>query len=138
MDIQAKPLLRWIIQRKTAAGMAATLSSVWDLGQHPVGLGQCGRQMVMGTLYEFLKREKLDRLIALFPELVDRTILDGETAYGAILNRRPDRQPWDQALSDLAQKRICAVIEEWRRVRPILEPFARYPERLAALPENSG
>jgi len=43
MDIQAKPLLRWIIQRKTAAGMAATLSSVWDLGQHPVGLGQCGR-----------------------------------------------------------------------------------------------
>jgi hypothetical protein len=103
---------------------------------HPLPLMRI--QMVMGTLYEFLRREKLSRIIDLFPELVEQTIFDGETAYAAILNRTPDRQPWDRALGDVAQKQIGAVIREWRRVRPILERFARYPERLAALPEDSG
>jgi hypothetical protein len=93
-------------------------------------------QMVVGTLLEFLKREKLHRLIELFPRLFEQTIFDGETAYAAVLNHKLDPGPMHLALSEAAQKRIAAIIGKWRDVRPIVEPFARGGGKLAPLPED--
>jgi hypothetical protein len=90
-------------------------------------------QMIMGTLQEFLKREKLDRLLNLLPDLIETTISDGETAYAAILNREPDIEPLRLSLTAPAKKHMAAVIDEWRNVRPIIEPFAR-GGKLAPLP----
>jgi len=93
-------------------------------------------RMIMGTLYEFLKREKLGRLLDLVPGLIGQAIQDGEAAYAAVLNRTPNTEPLGIALSDEAQKQIAGIIAEWRHVRPIIEPFARSGGRLAPLPDD--
>jgi len=94
-------------------------------------------QMIMGTLLEFLQREKLDRLANILPDLIEATISDGETAYAAVLNRGPLIEPLRLSLTAPAQRQIAAIIDEWRNVRPIIEPFARGGGKLAPLPEDS-
>jgi hypothetical protein len=92
-------------------------------------------QMIMGTLLEFLRREKLDRLVNILPDLIEATIRDGEAAYAAVLNREPDIEPLRLTLTAPAQKQMATVIDEWRNVRPIVEPFAR-GGKLAPLPRE--
>jgi len=93
-------------------------------------------QMIMGTLLEFLRREELNRLVNILPDLIEATIRDGETAYAAVLNREPDIEPLRLTLTAPAQQQMAAVIDEWRNVRPIVEPFARGGGKLAPLPED--
>ncbi|MFZ1009042.1 MAG: hypothetical protein WAN65_19530, partial [Candidatus Sulfotelmatobacter sp.] len=80
-------------------------------------------QLVTGTLLEFLKRDKLDRLIGLLPDLIEQTIHDGETAYAAACGKSLDLGPLQSTLSDSARKQMDAIIGEWRRVRPIIDPL---------------
>ena len=94
-------------------------------------------QMIMATLLEFLKREKLNRLADLLPDLIERTIAESENAYAAVINKTPDIRPLKAALSGPAKKQIGTIIAEWRRVRPAIEPFARGGGKLAPLPEDS-
>jgi len=94
-------------------------------------------QMIFGTLLEGLKQYKLDRLLNLLPSLVEQTISDSEKAYAAVTGKSPDIEPLKLSLSESAQKHIGAIIAEWRRVRPIIEPFARDGSKLAPLPEDT-
>ncbi len=105
-----------------------------DVSSHPLPMMRI--QMIMGTLFEFLKRERFSRLLDLLPDIIERTISDCENAYAAILDQSLDPRPLQSALNEVNQKRIGAIIREWRNVRPLLEPFARGGRRLAPLPEN--
>jgi hypothetical protein len=104
-----------------------------ELASHPPPMMRI--RMVMGTLYEFLKREKLDRLMDLLPSLIEQTIIDGENAYASILNQPVNFRPLATTENEESQLRITAIINAWRDVRPIVEPFARGGGKLAPLPE---
>lgn len=93
-------------------------------------------RLVMNTLYESLKQNKLDRLLSFIAELIEQSIPDGETAYASIINCPPGLEQIVTSGTGECQKRITEIIQAWRDVRPVIEPYARESETLAPLPEG--
>jgi hypothetical protein len=89
--------------------------------------------LIQATLHQIFSNHGLERLRSQLPGICERTIREGEQAFGAAKNTAVDIGFLAEAVSPQNLQHSSRIIQNWKNVRPLLECHAR-GRRLAPLP----
>jgi hypothetical protein len=81
--------------------------------------------MVESTVYEFLRMQSRDDLLAEFEAIVEEAIHTALAAYALVTGSSPDLTGWLQATDPRSSALISRLTANWKTIRPQLEPLNR-------------